>query len=106
MKEMPQNQKDRAGWYDRQAELPENPATKIKITPKATGQLANGYSDVATPKQPESAYHAQTKHERSRVGGEWPGPKGRVGKVLHGKSSPSSQESWVVVKKNHEASAK
>ncbi len=91
--------------YDEMADANRKAATKIKITSKAAGQLSSGYTKLDTPKQPENA-HAQTKAERSSVGSSWPGPKGRVGKVLHGSKSPSSAESFLKQKKNHEATRK
>lgn len=72
-------------------------STEIKIAPKAKGELSSGYSKIATPAQPDQA-HAQTKAERASVGGRW-----QVGKQLHGTASPSSEESFLKQKKNHEA---
>jgi hypothetical protein len=100
--EMPKNQKDRAEWYNRVAEVPQNDATKINITSKAKGQLADGYSKLETP-----AFKAgYDPDERDDVGARWPGPKGRVGKVLHGKSSPASKADCVYVAPNRELKAK
>jgi hypothetical protein len=83
----PKNQKDRAEWYDREGTLPEQDATKMSGKTKVV--ISQGYRDIPMPK-PRDDGHAQTKSERSRVGSKWPGPKGRVGTILHGKSSPSS----------------
>jgi len=102
---MPKNQKDRADWYDQMADLPQNDATKINITSKAKGQLADGYSKLDAGKD-TTGKPLQLKSERERVGSKWPGPKGRVGTVLHGKASPSSAESFLHVAKNKEFQAK
>jgi len=68
-------QDDRAGWYDRNAELPKDPDLKIKITAQAKGKLADGYSKLETPKLKIQG-HEQTKSERNSVGSPWK-PKGR-----------------------------
>jgi hypothetical protein len=100
MTEMPKSPKDRAEWYDRNAELPDRPETKIKMAPKAKGMLSTGFNKLDTPKQPEQA-HAQTKSERDSVGSRWrPGP----GNQHKGKASPSSEESFLKQAKNKESS--
>jgi len=96
---MPINQKDRAEWYNREAELPERLGTEIKITKQAKGQLSDGYSKLDTPAVVEKAQQ-QTKSERDSVSSRWPGPKGRVGTVHHGKASPSNEADCVYVKPN------
>jgi hypothetical protein len=101
MKEMPQNQKDRAEWYDRNAELPEREESKVKIAPKAKGQLADGFSKLSMPVQSEKDFHAQTKSERNSVGSRF-----TVGQQLHGKASPSSEESFVKPKASKESNAR
>ena len=102
---MPKNQKDRAEWYDQMADLPQDDATKIKITPKAKGELSVGYSklDAGSDTTPKPL---QLASKRDSVGRAWPGPKGRVGTVLHGKASPSSSESFLKVAANKEFKAK
>jgi len=101
MHEMTKNQKDRAEWYDRNAELPERHETKVKIAPKAKGELASGYSKVDMPKVNERDFHEQTKSERASVGSSW-----SVGKQLHGTGSPSSEESFVKPVASKESHAK
>lgn len=61
---------DREAWYDRQADLPADKETQIKIAPKPAGELADGYSKIKTPELKESG-HQQTKSERASVGGPW-----------------------------------
>ena len=99
--ELTKNQKDRAEWYDRNGPLPERPETKVKIAPKAKGQLADGYSKLDMPKQSDRDFHEQTKSTRNSVGSSW-----APGKQLHGTGSPSSEESFVKPKASKESHAK
>jgi len=92
-------------WLDQHAEHDDFDPTKITISPKAKGQLADGYSKLDAGKD-ATGKPLQLKSERERVGSKWPGPKGRVGTVLHGKASPSSAESFLHVAKNKEFQAK
>jgi hypothetical protein len=88
--------------YDEMADANRREATKIKIGPKPAGQLTNGFTTLDTPKQRLQG-HAQTKSERNSVGSRWrPGP----GNQHKGKASPSSEESFLKQRKNHESSAK
>ncbi len=98
---MNQNQKDRAGWYDQKANQPENQETKISASSKAKGELADGFRKVKTPED-KTGKPQTLKSTRDSVGAKWPGP----GKMLHGKASPSSKESFIRVAKNKEFQAK
>lgn len=64
------NMTDREVWYDKNAVLPLQDETKIKIAPKPAGELADGYSKIKTPELKISG-HEQTKSERNSVGGPW-----------------------------------
>lgn len=92
---------DRATWYDRNAEPPQHPESKVKISSKGKGQLADGYTKLSTPED-KTGKPLQLKSERDRVGAKWPGP----GKMLHAKASPASRESFLRQAKNKEFSAK
>ena len=93
---------DRATWYDRNAEPPQHEQSKVKISSKGAGQLADGYSKLATPED-KTGKHLQLKSDRDSVGSRWrPGP----GKQLHGKASPGSKESFVRVAANKELRGK
>ncbi len=59
---------DREAWYDRQAEsIPQDPATKIKISAKQKGELNQGYRKLSTPTTTKPG-HLQTESTRDKVG--------------------------------------
>jgi len=90
--------------YDEMADANRKAATDgAKMSPRGAGALATGFNPIKTPAQPTSAYHAQTKAERNTVAGPYSSDNGKQHK---GKASPSSEESWVKTKKNHEYSEK
>jgi hypothetical protein len=92
---------EREEWYSRNAELPERPETKVKIAPKAKGELSQGFIKKDMPVQSEKDFHAQTKAERSSVGAAY-----KTDGKLHGKASPSSEESFVKPKASKETNAR
>ena len=92
----------REAFYNKLPELPQRDGTEIKVTKQGTGILTDGYTSIKTPVL-VSGYDPD---EHDDVGGKWPGPKGRVGTVLHGKSSPASHGDVVVVAPNKELHAK
>lgn len=92
---------DREEWYSRDPKVPEQEASKsIKIAPKAKGELSSGYSKLAMP-APLAQGHAQTKSERSSVGARY-----RTDGKLHGKASPSSEESFLKQRASKESHTK
>ena len=95
---------NRNAWYDRTTDKPVDDATTIHITPKARGQLADGYTKLEMPAAAPTAKLSDGAKEHT--GSKWPGPKGRVGTTLHGKASPSSAESFLRTAKNREFQAK
>ena len=95
---------NRSGWYDRTTDKPKDDATSVHITSKAKGQLADGFTKLEMPAASPTAKLSDGAKEHT--GSKWPGPKGRVGTILHGKASPSSRESWVKTAKNREFQAK
>lgn len=85
--------------YDQMEDENRKTASKIKVAAKPAGQLAQGFSQVDMPKELKQG-HFQTTSERDRVSTRWrPGP----GKQHKGKASPSSEESFLKQRKNHEA---
>jgi len=88
---------DRNEWYDRNADLPERPETKIKIAPKAKGELAQGYQNRDMPKTPEDG-HLTTTSERNSVSRPF---KPGIGNQLPSQSSPESFVKPVASKESH-----
>jgi len=68
--------------------------SKVKVTSKGSQIMAQGYTDMETPKDMQK-YPQQLASTRDNVGSRWMGPKGRVGSVHHGAASPSSKESFL-----------
>lgn len=87
--------------YDELGEAAYQEATKIKIAPKDKGILSVGFSKPNVPED-KTPKHLQLASTRDRVGSKWPGP----GKKLHGKASPSSEESFMRQAKNKEQSGR
>lgn len=87
--------------YDELADANRKASTEIKIAAKPKGQLSDGYTKLSAPAHSDRDHHSQTKAERSSVGGRY-----RTGHKLHGKASPSSEESFLKQRKNHESSSK
>ena len=95
-----QHTTDREEWYNRAPQVPEVEKSNIKIAPKAKGQLADGFVKKDMPAEPKQG-HAQTNSERNSVGSRF-----TVGQQLHGKASPSSEESFVKPKASKETNAR
>lgn len=90
---------NRADWYDKNPKAPDT-SPSVKIAPKAKGELADGYSKVATPAESKDG-HMQTKSDRDKVGSPW-----SLDSKHTGKASPANHADVVKVKANHEYRAK
>lgn len=96
---------ERSAKVEDMAEAYRESQSKVTVTAAGKGMLTSGFTKLSLPED-KSPKPLQLKSTRDSVGSAWPGPKGRVGKTLSGKASPSSAESFIKVAHNKEFQAR